>query len=212
MAACALVATCEFNEADFCARWKAGQFDSVIAVDGGYAHLQQTGCKPDVVLGDFDSLGFVPEGENVERHPVHKDKSDLELAFDAAAGHGFSRTVVYGALGGRLDHTMANLQMCARFAEGGMDIELVGMDSAVTILVGPAALELPALERGTVSVFSAVGESRGVTERGLEYPLEDARLSNRTTLGLSNEMTGKPASVSVAEGTLFVFHPILSAI
>lgn len=208
MAVCALVAASDFNEEDFCARWKTGEFDFVIAVDAGFASLARVGCQPDAVVGDFDSLGYVPDGVAVERHPVHKDKSDLELALDLVASRGFENVVIYGALGARLDHTIANLQMCARFAEEGIGVQLVGSESVVSILVGPSELALPARQAGTVSVFSAVALSHGVTEQGLEYPLENASLSNRTTLGLSNEFVGTEASVSVESGTLYVFHPV----
>lgn len=169
--------------------------------------MESIGCTPDVCIGDFDSLGYVPEGACVIEHPTHKDKSDLELALDYMADKGFDRIVVYGALGGRLDHSVASLQACARYAETGVEIELIGIDCAVSVLVGPDELELPATQ-GTVSVFSAVDVSRGVTETGMEYPLDDAVLTNRTTRGLSNELVGRPATVSVEEGTLFVFHPV----
>ncbi len=204
---CALVAASDFNAADFESREANGQFDCVIAVDGGFAHLRELGVVPDLTIGDFDSLGYVPDGEDVIVHPVHKDKSDLELVLDYVLERRFESAVVYGALGGRLDHSVANLQMCARFAEAGLDLLLVGTDAAVKILVGPGEYSLPVCDRGTVSVFSAVDESRGVTERGLEYPLEGATLTNRTTLGLSNELIGQPASISVANGTLLIFHP-----
>lgn len=208
MTTCALVATCDFNAADFEARWKAGEFDLVMAVDAGYAHLRAVGCAPDLVLGDFDSLGYTPEGENVIVHPVKKDKSDLELALDYVSEQNYDAVCIYGSLGGRLDHTVATLQMCARFAETGIDVALVGIDCIVKILVGPSRYLLPRLERGTVSVFSAVDVSRGVSEQGMEYPLENADLTNRTTLGLSNELMGEEASVSVEEGALYVFHPV----
>ena len=202
---CALVATSDFNGRHFDDLRSAGVFDAVIAVDGGYAHVEGAGCVPDLTIGDFDSLGYVPAGGAVVQHPTHKDASDLELALDYAAEQGYARAIAYGALGGRLDHSVANLQMCARFAEQGMGVQLVGVDCVVDILVGPGMLDLPA-SRGTVSVFSAVDESLGVTERGMEYPLENATLTNRTTLGLSNELIGKPASVSVEQGTLFIFQ------
>lgn len=208
MAVCALVAPCECNEDDFARRWESGAFDCVIAVDGGRAALDTLGCIPDLTLGDFDSLGYIPDGGAVERYPSHKDKSDLELALDRVSSDGFSDVVVYGALGGRIDHTVANLQICARFAEEGLAVTLVGEDVAVRILVGPATYDLPELTRGTVSVFAGVETAFGVTETGLEYPLDDATLSNRTSLGLSNELIGKPASVSVERGTLYIFHPI----
>ncbi len=207
MKTCALVATSDFNGHDFLSRLENNEFDCVIAVDGGFAHLDAVDCMPDLAIGDFDSLGYVPDGVRVVRHSPHKDQSDLELALAYAAERGCAKAVIYGAIGGRLDHTVANLQMCARFAEQGMGVQLVGVDSMVDILVGPDELKLPALESGTVSVFSAVAESHGVTERGMEYALDGATLTNRTTWGLSNELVSQPAIVSVEEGTLFVFHP-----
>ena len=204
---CALVAASDFNAEDFRKRDARGAFDCVVAVDAGFAHLEAIGRAADYALGDFDSLGYVPEGDNVEVHSTHKDKSDLELALDFARERGFGEVVIYGGLGGRLDHTLAALQTCARFAEKGMGVSFVGLDFAVRILVGPDEFSIPA-SHGTVSVFSAVDESRGVTERGMEYPLENAALANRTTLGLSNELVGQPASVSVDQGALFIFHPL----
>ena len=208
MRTCCLVAACDFNADDFAVRWRSGAFDFVVAVDAGLERVRAAGCYPDLTVGDFDSLGYVPEGGQVQVHPVRKDKSDMELALDLAFDRGYEAVWVYGALGGRLDHTIGNLQTCAGFAERGMQVTIVGLDSAVRILVGPATFDIPFCETGTVSVFSAVDESVGVTECGMEYPLEDARLSNRTTLGLSNELTGRPASVSARKGTLYVFYPL----
>lgn len=207
MTTCALVAACDFNADHFKSLYDAGVFDEVYAVDAGFAHLEALGVAPDLAIGDFDSLGYVPAARRVARHPVKKDKSDLELAFDRALSRHYSQAYVYGALGGRLDHTVANLQMCARFAEAGIDVAIVGLEQTVRILVGPDACTLPMLESGVVSVFSATDASHGVTERGMEYPLDGATLTNRTTLGLSNELKGEEAAVAVEEGTLFVFHP-----
>ena len=205
---CALVAACDFNAGHFREQWERGAYRYILAVDGGFARLREIGCVPHYVLGDFDSLGYVPQGDNVEVHPAHKDESDLELALEHVFAHGCEEVAVYGALGGRLDHTMAALQTCARFAEAGLGVTLYGMDVAVRVLAGPARFELPPLERGIVSVFSATDEAAGVSEWGMEYPLSDARLTNRTTLGLSNELRGEPAGVSVERGTLYVFHPL----
>ena len=205
---CALVATCDFNARQFEKLDSTGAFDEVYAVDAGYAHLQRIGRNPDIALGDFDSLGYVPRHPHVEQHPAHKDESDLELAFDYACAHGVDEAYVFGAIGGRLDHTIAALQMAARFAEGGMVVTFVTPECCIRILVGPDAYEIPVTEKGTVSVFSATDASTGVTETGMEYPLDDATLTNRTSLGLSNELIGVPASVSVCEGTLYVFHPL----
>ena len=210
VATCALVATCAFNKDDFERKYAEGAFDCVVAVDAGYRHLEEIECVPDVILGDFDSLGYVPAGKNVRKYPKKKDKSDLELALDFVEEHGFSAVRIYGSLGGRLDHTIATMQMCAHFAEQGVDMELVGEDCLLKLLVGPAVYKLPLLEKGTVSVFSAVDCAIGVSEQGMEYPLDNVELRNRTTLGLSNELVGASASISVESGTLYVFHPLAS--
>lgn len=124
MKTCALVCGASFARADFCERHERGEFDFVVAVDSGYAHLQAACVRPDVCLGDFDSLGFVPEGSQV--HPAIKDKSDLELALCYALEQGFSDVVVYGCLGERIDHTISALQLLAAAAEGGVDSEIGG--------------------------------------------------------------------------------------
>lgn len=209
MTICALVAACDFNAEHFRESYEAGLFDQVYAVDAGFAYLEELGCAPDMAIGDFDSLGYVPKAKRVVKHPVHKDKSDLELAFDRVKLRKFSEVIVYGAIGGRLDHTIANLQMAARFAEGGIDVTFIAPDCAIRILVGPDAYELPVLEKGTVSVFSATDVSIGVIERGMEYSLNDEALTNRTSRGLSNELIGEEAAVAVESGTLYIFHPLV---
>ena len=208
MATCVLVAASDFNAQHFKMSNERGMFDFVMAVDAGFAHLESIGCVPDMALGDFDSLGYVPKCKKVARHPTKKDKSDLELAFDWATNRKFDAIVVYGALGGRLDHTVANLQLFARYAEQGVDVTAIGSDYAVRLVVGPDAYELPLRDTGTVSVFAMTSEAHGVIERGLEYSIDDETISNRTSRGLSNELIGKPAAVAVEEGTLLVFHPL----
>jgi thiamine pyrophosphokinase len=207
----ALVAASDFNATHFMMLDCASTFDSVFAIDGGFASLESIGRKPDVALGDFDSLGYVPHCKRVVRFPVKKDKSDLELGLDRALTHGATEVFVYGALGRRLDHTLANLQLFARFAEQGMAVTAIGEQSAVRALAGPDAFELPRYQAGTVSVFAATDQATGVIERGMAYAFNDEALTNRTSRGLSNELTGEPAAVAVETGTLYVFYPLQDA-
>ena len=209
MTTCALVGAVEFNAGDFQARQAAGEFDFVIAVDAGFAHLEAIGVAPDMAVGDFDSLGYVPKARRVSRHPVKKDKSDMELAMEKAVAWDHDELVIYGALGARLDHTLANLQLFARFSERDVYVTAIGDTYAVRLLTGPDVIELP-VTQGTVSVFSANDTARGVIERGMAYSLDDEPLSNRTSRGLSNELTGEEATVAVEQGTLYVFYPLLA--
>lgn len=208
MGVCALVAASDFNEQDFMARFEAGCFDYIIAVDGGYAHLEACGVRPDMVLGDFDSLGYKPTGIRVASYPPEKDKSDLELAFDRASSLRYDEVMVYGALGGRFDHSLANIQLFAKFSEKGIYVSAVDGDVILCTLTGPDMLDLPAYTEGCVSVFSLSDCARGVTETGMKYALDNEPLTNRTSRGVSNELLGLPATVSVEEGTLLVMYPL----
>lgn len=208
MKTCALVGASQFNETRFAEMGAQGALDYVIAVDGGLASLEQIGCKPDMALGDFDSLGYIPKGMRVVRFSPDKDKSDMELALERARSLRYDNVIVFGALGRRLDHTLANLQLFARFSEQGLSICAVDEDSAIFFLTGPDIFEAPAREDGTVSVFSMSDESKGVFERGLKWELDDVVLTNRTSLGLSNELIGEAVMIGVEVGTIAIFFPL----
>lgn len=132
----------------------------------------------------------------------------MELALEEALARGADAVEVYGALGGRLDHTVANLQLLASFAERGLAVAAVGERERIAFLVGPGELRLPALPSGIVSVFSLTDVSTGVVEEGLKYGLDGVALTNRTSWGLSNELVGTPARIALESGTLAVFLPL----
>ena len=177
--------------------------DLVIAADGGAAHLSGIGARPDLVLGDFDSLGRVPAGENVLRFPPEKDDTDMMLAVKEGLRRGYSRFVLLGGLGGRLSHTLANIQTLAWLSQRGARGVLAGRDENVTALTD-GQLVFGAAHRGYVSVFCMGAAAEGVTLTGLKYPLAGARLESDFPLGVSNEFTGREAHVSVRKGTLAV--------
>lgn len=177
--------------------------DYVIAADGGYRSLKDRGIEPDFVMGDFDSLGYRPDHPNVETHPVMKDDTDLGLAVRWALAHGYRRLVMAGALGGRLDQTIASLQTLRGLTDAGAQGWLIGCGWVVTA-VQNGTLTFPAGMEGTVSVFSSGDAARGVTLRGLLYEVTDATLTCAMPLGVSNSFTGAEASVHVADGTVFV--------
>ena len=196
---CYIVGACPPGEIRFAPGWPA----FVIAADKGLVHLEAQGIQPDLIVGDFDSLGRVPAGDNILRHPVEKDDTDTMLAVKTALDRGMGTIVFYGCLGGRLDHTYANLQTLTYLARRGGQGWLLG-DGTVVTAVENGRLDLPAGLRGAVSVFCPDGQALGVTLRGLHYPLEDYTLTSGFPLGVSNQFTGQAASVSVREGTLLV--------
>lgn len=175
--------------------------DFVIAADGGYAALRTLGLKADLVVGDFDSLGYVPEGEAIERHPVMKDDTDTMLAVRLGLERGYRNFVITGGIGGRLDHTLANLQTLLFLTEHGASGILYG-DSTVMTTVHNETVTLTG--EGTVSVFCFGEPARGVYEQGLLYGLDDAVVTSAFPIGVSNEFTAAPAVITVRDGTLVV--------
>lgn len=175
--------------------------DLVIAADGGYAHKGDV--KPDLVVGDFDSLGYVPENEQVVRHPAEKDDTDTMLAARIGIERGYRAFVLLGGVGGRLDHTLANIQTLAFLRENGARAALIGDGETITMLQDES-LRFRAGLSGIISVFSYGAVAYGVYERGLAYALTDATLTDTNPLGVSNAFTGEPAEVSVREGRLVV--------
>lgn len=175
----------------------------IIAADGGYAHLKAQGAAPDITVGDFDSLGYVPSG-NVIHHPAEKADTDTMLALRLGLKRGYNTFVIYGCLGGRLDHAYANLQALAFLAQSGARGYLLGSAGEVITVVQDGAIQFPSACRGIVSVFCFGGTAEGVYERGLKYTLTDAVLTSGYPLGVSNEFTGEPARVVVRDGELLV--------
>ena len=176
--------------------------DFVIAADGGLAHLKALGLEPDEILGDFDSLGYIPDDARV--FPVEKDDTDAMLAARRGLERGFREFYFYGSLDGpRLDHTVANFQTLQFLADRGATGYLVGLESLVTV-VKNGSISFPAGTEGTVSVFCLGSDADGVTLQGLYYSLSDGTLTAGFPLGISNHFTGRPARIEVARGSLLV--------
>ncbi len=178
--------------------------DRLLAADGGLHHLRRLGLAPDVLIGDLDSVepseveDLRRAGGRVERFPVRKDKTDLELAVRLARAEGAGDILIFGALGGRWDQTLANLLLLAHEDFRSVRIRLVDGAQQIYLIQATAAIE--GRPGDTVSLISLQGDARGVTTDGLEYPLRDGQLPFGSTLGISNVLLGEQASVSVQDG------------
>lgn len=195
-----------------CVIFCAGQFyglaaplqadDFIIAADGGLAHVQKLGITPHGILGDFDSLGYIPRDSTV--FPVEKDDTDAMLAVRKGLELGFREFYLYGSLDGpRLDHTVANFQTLQYLADRGAVGYLIGKDYIVTV-VKDGKLRFPAACTGIFSVFCMGADAEGVTIRGSKYEVENVRLTAGFPLGVSNHFTGNEVTVSVEKGSLLV--------
>ena len=175
----------------------------VIAADAGLIPIRAAGITADLIVGDFDSLGETPSGENVVYHKPEKDDTDMLLAVREALERRARTIIIYGGLGGRLDHEYANIQTLAYIANRGARAYLVGRGCVCTVIKN-STISFDGDMKGTISVFCHGGSADGVTLSGLKYPLTDHTLTNDYPLGVSNEFTGVPSSVSVKNGLLLV--------
>ncbi len=177
--------------------------DLLIAADAGWLTVEKMGLAPHLVVGDFDSLGRRPDHPNAVVLPTVKDDTDMHAAIKLGLERGYARFALYGGTGGRLAHTLANLQLLDGLARQGCRGFLVG-DGTVATAVYNGTLEFPDCMKGYVSVFCTSGTAKGVTLSGLKYELNSAELTGSFPLGVSNEFTSRSAWVSVEDGTLLV--------
>ncbi len=178
----------------------------LICADRGLLAAEKIGRTPDFIVGDFDSLGYVPEDLNAEIHPVQKDDTDTMLAVKHACKMGFKEVWIYGALGGRLDHTIANLQALRYLAQRGVQGTLISENNRATMQKGASVRQYPRREGWYFSLFSFSERCSGVCVSGAEYPLDDAVLTQGFPLGVSNHILEQQAEVSLQAGCLLVIE------
>lgn len=186
--------------------------DLCIAADGGLDYLIEIGLTPDIVLGDMDSLEH--EERIVSRHadflikrlPIEKDDTDMLAAIKEGLAAGYRQFALYGALGGRIDHTFANVQCLLYLLNRGAKGMIVG-DDVTLMLIRDEKVIFPAgnTEAGKrISVFAFGGDACGVSEKGLKYLLDNVTVKLEFPIGVSNEFTGEDAQIEVKNGMLLL--------
>jgi thiamine pyrophosphokinase len=192
------------------ARWlRPG--DYLIGADGGTRHILALALTPDAVVGDLDSLEaesiaeLTDRGVDIERYPTAKDQTDLELAIERGLRAGADEILLLGALGGRLDQTIANLLILAQ-RNWPVPLRLAEGNQLAQVLCSGGRLTLQAARGSTVSAIPLSATVTGITYSGLEYPLHDATLTIGSTRGVSNAIASLPATISIKEGVLLVVY------
>jgi len=184
----------------------------VIAADSGLHHAADLDIAVDLIIGDMDSVdptilaAAVGRGSKKEMHPANKDRTDLELAIDAALGTGAGKLLIVGAHTGRLDHLLGAMGL---FAATATRVDEIMWIDGLTEIFG-CVPEHPTIITGRVgdgvSLVPASMDVSGITTEGLEWELDDDSLTAGSTRGISNVIEATPATVSVDSGTLLVIH------
>ena len=188
-------------EGDPAAAYTPAPGDFNLCADGGWRIARGLGLTPDLVLGDFDSSD-APEGLPVERFPVEKDDTDTMLCVKRALALGFDDLLIVGGFGGRLDHTLANLETLNYAAAMSARAAMADGKSWAAVLRG-GTLAVPR-RPGKLALFAMNEVCRGVSIRGAKYEADHITLTNATSLGAGNDFAADEAVVSLEEGALLV--------
>ena len=189
--------------------WTA-QADLIIAADGGTRHALSVGVLPHVVIGDLDSLDEADRaqldrsGVQLIVYPTHKDYTDLELALRYARKQHATEIIIFSALGGRWDQSLANLLLLTLPELAQVPTRIVDHHLAIQVIRDRA--EITGRAGDTLSLIALQGDAHGVTIEGCEYPLSDATLPFGATLGISNVLTQSTATITVKQGLILALH------
>ena len=186
-----------------------GPSDLAIAADGGYYYTLRSGIAADALIGDFDSLAYEKALKasrlDVLRLPAEKDQTDTMAALVYGLDRGYRCFRIYGGAGGRLDHTLANIQCLVYLLNNGSRGYLHNGDVVATAVRG--GIKLAPRQEGIISVFAIGGDAEGVSLRGLRYELENEPLLSSYPLGVSNEFIGAPVTIAAESGDLLICYP-----
>lgn len=216
------------TEDDFALEWlQENKYELLIAADSGMEFLFRNQLVPDVIAGDFDSVGqeayehFVGEGmedascegtwkkdkkpEILRLNPI-KDDTDTEFVIREAIRRGATSITVLGGTGTRLDHVMGNVHLLGIGLGCNVEIELVDAHNRVRMISSELVLEREKQFGDFVSILPFAGDAKGVTLKGFKYPLDKAVVKSFSSLGISNEIVEDKAVVQVEDGVLLVIE------
>jgi len=176
----------------------------IIAADSGYRLAQELGLVPDLVIGDFDSSSK-PEHSNIKVYPVEKDDTDLMLALREGLRSGCTRFHIYGATGGRLDHTVAAIQSLAFLLDNSASGEILS-DSERIELIQIGAYSAPKMPGYTLSLFAYSDTVKGLSISGAKYCCKKLDLVSSFPIGVSNEVTDECADITFDSGRLLIIR------
>lgn len=179
-------------------------YSYIVCADGGYDIALKEKIIPDVLIGDFDSIkNPLPQNIKTVKVPVHKDVTDTALCIDYAVEQGYTNICILGGLGGRIDHTIANMQNLIAAAEKNISVMMLDDQNTVMAIIDDE-IYMPARPGYKLSLLSHSDTCEGVTVTGVEYSLENHTLTSSYPLGVSNEFLDDDVYIKVKKGKLII--------
>jgi len=175
--------------------------DTIICADSGYNHAVKMNLPISAVVGDFDSIGQVPQNIECIQHPTRKDQTDTEIAIDYARERGFKDFLLLATTGNRLDHTLTNILMLKYFLNRNENATIIDEHNKIMITDSHINIHEP---KGSIISLLPLTTCTGVTTTNLEYPLHNAEMQTGTGLGISNITTSENAAVTIKSGLMLI--------
>ena len=186
--------------------FKIPDADYVISADAGYLYVKKHGFETDCLIGDFDTLENLPDDDKYNellKFKSEKDDTDTMLAVRHALEKDFDEIYIFGALGGRFDHTFSNVQTLNFIASHGKKGFIVSENEFITVL-NPGEYTFDKLSGYSFSVFSLSDKAEGVCERGFKYSLDNATIENSFPVGVCNEFIEEKGVISFKSGKILI--------
>jgi len=184
--------------------------DYLVAVDGGLRHLELLARQPHLLIGDLDSITtsqlklMTYKKVEICKFPVEKNETDLELALLEVVKRGIDEILIIGALGGRLDQTLANLFLLLLPELSGKSVRLLTHNEEILLVTKMTVID--GNPGDVISLIPLKGDAVGVTTLGLKFPLHEETLLAEHSRGVSNSMISHRAEIEVKGGSLLLIH------
>ncbi len=198
----------DYGDYGFCLQPK--EYEVIICADNGLKHAHKLGITPHYIVGDFDScekeewLYYKEQGIAIATYPSHKNETDTELALEKAMALGGTQIDVWGGLGSRFDHTLANVHLMYRAFKKGIKVRLLSGQNRVQLI--NKKLRIEGKKGDLISLLPYTPVVSGVYTKNLLYPVEDGCFEMGKPYGVSNVFLGDWAEVSIEEGLLLVIQ------
>ena len=184
----------------------------LVGIDAGVKAIEDAGFRPDVIIGDFDSVSAEERSRILDRYPEQialdpvKDDTDLEAAIRWSLRQKPKRVVLLGVLGKRMDHSLTNLRLLMLYREAGIEAVILDRWNRIRIIGGSVRLRREELYGPYISLIPVTVPVHGISLYGFKYPLEDAVLEPFSSLGVSNELTGEEGEIRFRDGFLYLME------
>ncbi len=182
--------------------------DCLIAADGGVKHILKLRLIPQIIIGDFDSTpkNMKSTPTKIIKYPTKKDKTDFELTIDYCLAKKFQEIIIFGILGDRVDHMLANIFLLSKVQTENKSIKIKIVEGKKEIFILNKEIIIEGKIGDEVSIIPVSEKLEGIVTDGLEYKLDNEILTLGSTRGVSNVMNKKTAKIVVASGTAMVTH------